>query len=213
MSIPGKVLIALLCALAAAAAFTYLNPDLPLLALFPPAALAALSAVILSHRALPMPGAIAPRPAVDQPTSGSPAKRSDRASTKPRDRKHRGRESGESGKRGSNEEREEKAGNKRSASPKNGKKRERGAESQKRGPAASPAAEAPPAAALEEGTVKWFNVTKGYGFIIRGNGEEIFVHHRSVQGEGRGRLDDGTAVRFRVADTDKGPQAEDVQAL
>ena len=62
-------------------------------------------------------------------------------------------------------------------------------------------------------TVKWFNVTKGYGFIVRSNGEEIFVHHRSVLGEGRGRLDDGASVRFRVVDTDKGPQAEDVEAL
>jgi cold shock CspA family protein len=64
----------------------------------------------------------------------------------------------------------------------------------------------------ESGTVKWFNGSKGFGFIIRENGEEIFVHYRSILGEGRRSLNDGQAVTFRVDYTDKGPQAEDVEA-
>jgi len=64
----------------------------------------------------------------------------------------------------------------------------------------------------EQGTVKWFNVSKGFGFIIRQNGEEIFVHFRSIRGEGRRSLRDGQKVSFIVAQSDKGPQAEDVVA-
>lgn len=62
----------------------------------------------------------------------------------------------------------------------------------------------------EQGTVKWFNASKGFGFIIRENGEEIFVHFRSIRGEGRRSLRDGQKVSFIVAQSDKGPQAEDV---
>lgn len=62
----------------------------------------------------------------------------------------------------------------------------------------------------EHGTVKWFNVTKGFGFIIKDDGEEIFVHFRSIRGEGRRGLRDGQQVNFIVAQSDKGPQAEDV---
>ena len=62
----------------------------------------------------------------------------------------------------------------------------------------------------EHGTVKWFNVSKGFGFIVKGDGEEIFVHFRSIRGEGRRGLRDGQAVSFVVAQSDKGPQAEDV---
>lgn len=62
----------------------------------------------------------------------------------------------------------------------------------------------------EQGTVKWFNVSKGFGFIIREDGEEIFVHFRSIRGEGRRSLRDGQRVSFVVAQSDKGPQAEDV---
>jgi len=62
----------------------------------------------------------------------------------------------------------------------------------------------------ERGTVKWFNSSKGFGFIVRENGEEIFVHFRSIRGEGRRGLRDGQGVSFVVADSNKGPQAEDV---
>ncbi|MDA1073662.1 MAG: cold shock domain-containing protein [Proteobacteria bacterium] len=68
----------------------------------------------------------------------------------------------------------------------------------------------------ENGTVKWFNRTKGFGFVIRANGDEIFVHQRSIRpiGEGdqqrRPGLRDGQAVSFEVAKRDKGLQAEDV---
>ena len=65
----------------------------------------------------------------------------------------------------------------------------------------------------EQGTVKWFNPDKGFGFIIRANGEEIFVHFRSIRGEGRRSLKDGQEVSFLVTETEKGPQAEDVEAL
>lgn len=65
----------------------------------------------------------------------------------------------------------------------------------------------------EEGEVKWFNVTKGFGFITRNNGEEIFVHFRSIRGENRRGLRDGQKVTFVVTESDKGPQAEDVEGL
>jgi CspA family cold shock protein len=64
--------------------------------------------------------------------------------------------------------------------------------------------------AREHGTVKWFNVTKGFGFIVKDDDEEIFVHFRSIRGEGRRGLRDGQSVSFVVAQSDKGPQAEDV---
>lgn len=65
----------------------------------------------------------------------------------------------------------------------------------------------------EQGTVKWFNPNKGFGFITRKNGEEIFVHYRSIAGEGRRTLRDGQQVQFNVGEGDKGPQAEDVSAV
>ena len=71
----------------------------------------------------------------------------------------------------------------------------------------------PPAGAKrEQGTVKWFDRNKGYGFIIRQDGEEIFVHHRSVSRVGRGRpgLSDGQAVSFVPVERERGWQAEDV---
>jgi CspA family cold shock protein len=65
---------------------------------------------------------------------------------------------------------------------------------------------------IEQGTVKWFNVSKGYGFITSDAGEDVFVHFRSIKGTGQGRkiLREGQAVEFIVTTGDKGPQAEDV---
>ena len=65
----------------------------------------------------------------------------------------------------------------------------------------------------EEGEVKWFNVSKGFGFITRDNGEEVFVHFRSIRGDGRRSLREGQRVAFVVEQSDKGPQAEDVEGL
>lgn len=62
----------------------------------------------------------------------------------------------------------------------------------------------------EQGTVKWFNAAKGFGFITRENGEDIFVHFRSIQGKGHRSLGEGQAVIFGVAEGDKGLQAVDV---
>lgn len=67
--------------------------------------------------------------------------------------------------------------------------------------------------AREQGQVKWFNVSKGFGFITKDDGEEIFVHFRSIRGEGRRGLRDGQRVSFIVAQSDKGPQAEDVTGI
>ena len=67
--------------------------------------------------------------------------------------------------------------------------------------------------ARDQGQVKWFNVSKGFGFITKDDGEEIFVHFRSIRGEGRRSLRDGQSVTFVVAQSDKGPQAEDVEGL
>ncbi len=65
----------------------------------------------------------------------------------------------------------------------------------------------------EQGSVKWFNVSKGFGFITRDNGDDIFVHYRSIRGEGRRRLYDGQDVSFTVIDSDKGLQADDVDVI
>ena len=64
-----------------------------------------------------------------------------------------------------------------------------------------------------KGTVKWFNSSKGFGFITIDNGEEIFVHFRSIEGRGRRVLRDGQKVTLLVANSDKGPQAEDVRIV
>ena len=64
----------------------------------------------------------------------------------------------------------------------------------------------------ENGTVKWFNTKKGYGFITRGNGEDLFVHFRNIKGRGRRSLNDGEPVTFVVIEGDKGLQADQVSA-
>jgi len=66
----------------------------------------------------------------------------------------------------------------------------------------------------ETGTVKWFNAGKGYGFIERDNGEgDVFVHYSAINGAGFKTLDEGQRVTFDVVESDKGPQAQDVEAL
>ncbi|MDV2077681.1 cold-shock protein [Marinobacter xestospongiae] len=65
----------------------------------------------------------------------------------------------------------------------------------------------------EEGTVKWFNVKKGFGFIVRESGDEVFVHFRAIRGRGRRVLRQGQAVRFDVVEADKGLQADNVSIL
>lgn len=64
----------------------------------------------------------------------------------------------------------------------------------------------------ENGTVKWFNTSKGFGFISRDSGDDIFVHFRAIRGEGHRVLVEGQRVEFSVMQRDKGLQAEDVIA-
>ena len=63
---------------------------------------------------------------------------------------------------------------------------------------------------MEKGTVKWFNNAKGYGFITRENGEDLFVHFKSIVGEGYKSLKQGEAVQFEVEQGTKGLQAINV---
>lgn len=65
----------------------------------------------------------------------------------------------------------------------------------------------------EQGTVKWFNNTKGFGFIARDNGEDVFVHYRAIAGTGYKSLNDGDRVEFEVKQGQKGLQAEGVMLL
>jgi len=65
----------------------------------------------------------------------------------------------------------------------------------------------------EQGTVKWFNGSKGYGFIERAEGEDVFVHFNAIVGDGYRNLEEGQRVEFTVTQGQKGLQAEDVVAL
>jgi len=66
---------------------------------------------------------------------------------------------------------------------------------------------------FEEGAVKWFNTKKGYGFITRDQGDDIFVHFRNIKGQGRRSLTDGERVTFVVTEGDKGLQADHVSPI
>lgn len=79
-------------------------------------------------------------------------------------------------------------------------------------PSASAAVETFAGVDRETGTVKWFNTSKGFGFISRDSGEDIFVHFRAIRGEGHRILIEGQRVEFSVVQRDKGLQAEDVIA-
>ncbi len=65
----------------------------------------------------------------------------------------------------------------------------------------------------EQGIVKWFNDSKGFGFIQRDSGEDIFVHFRAIQGDGYRSLKDGEKVEFSVVEGEKGLQAEEVRKV
>jgi CspA family cold shock protein len=65
----------------------------------------------------------------------------------------------------------------------------------------------------EQGTVKWFSNEKGYGFISREGGEDVFVHFSAIEGEGYKTLNEGQAVEFEIVDGPKGKQAANVRAL
>jgi cold shock protein len=64
-----------------------------------------------------------------------------------------------------------------------------------------------------QGTVKWFNATKGYGFIAREGGEDVFVHYSAIQADGYRALNEGQRVEFTIERGPKGLQASDVVAL
>ena len=63
---------------------------------------------------------------------------------------------------------------------------------------------------METGKVKWFNAEKGFGFIERENGDDVFVHFSAIQSEGFKTLEEGQAVTFEVEDGQRGPQAANV---
>lgn len=66
---------------------------------------------------------------------------------------------------------------------------------------------------LAEGTVKWFNEAKGFGFIEQDSGPDVFVHFSAIQGEGFKTLNEGDRVSFEVVKGPKGPQAENVRKI
>lgn len=65
----------------------------------------------------------------------------------------------------------------------------------------------------EQGTVKWFNNEKGYGFISRNSGDDVFVHHSAIQGNGFRSLNEGDNIEFEVTQGPKGLQAQNVVKL
>ena len=66
---------------------------------------------------------------------------------------------------------------------------------------------------MAQGTVKWFNAAKGFGFISRDDGDDVFVHHTAIVGDGYRSLDEGQKVSFDVTQRKKGPQASNVVKL
>jgi CspA family cold shock protein len=66
---------------------------------------------------------------------------------------------------------------------------------------------------MSEGTVKWFNTRKGYGFIAAADGKDVFVHYSSISSEGYKTLEEGDPVSFDIVQGEKGPRAENVAPL
>lgn len=167
MSIPGKLLIAILSALLVSYLAAMLQPALPFVPLLLVSGASAVIAALLGHKPLSVPAALISSGDTKTTASSSEPRKAERPARRKR-------------------------------------------------AAAAPASDTgvkSSSGPRETGTVKWFNGTKGFGFIVRDDGEEIFVHYRSILGEGRRSLEDGQAVEFRVEHTDKGPQAEDVEGL
>ena len=65
----------------------------------------------------------------------------------------------------------------------------------------------------EKGTVKWFSDQKGFVFIGRENGDDVFVHHSAIQGDGFKTLEQGAEVEFEIVDGEKGPAAQNVRKI
>lgn len=66
---------------------------------------------------------------------------------------------------------------------------------------------------MTTGKVKWFNSTKGYGFITADDGTDVFVHHSDIEGEGFKTLDEGDSVEFEIGEGPKGPKAATVRKV
>lgn len=66
---------------------------------------------------------------------------------------------------------------------------------------------------MQNGTVKWFNAEKGFGFIEVEGGGDVFVHFSAIQGDGFKTLEEGQRVQFNVVEGNRGPQAENVEKL
>lgn len=66
---------------------------------------------------------------------------------------------------------------------------------------------------MAQGTVKWFNADKGYGFIAVDGGKDVFVHYSAIMMDGYRSLEQGQRVEFEITQGQKGPQAEDVRAV